>query len=308
MRADKIGRDTLLAQIVQMVASAQRSRAPIQRLADQVAGWFVPAVIAVALAGVRRLGDVRAGAALRLRAGRGGQRADHRLPLRARARHADVDHGRRRPRRAGRRADQERRSARAHGKGRHAGGRQDRHADRRQAEGGRGRRPARLRRGAGAAACGQRRARQRASAGRGHRRGRSRAQDRAWSPCAVSTRPPAKASSAWSRASALALGNAKFLAELGIDTAPLAARGRAPARRRRHRDLSRPSTASSPASSPSPIRSRPTTPAALEALRRRRHPRRHAHRRQPHHRARGRHAASASPRSKPKCCPSRKAR
>ena len=49
MRADKIGRDTLLAQIVQMVATAQRSRAPIQRLADQVAGWFVPSVIAVAL-------------------------------------------------------------------------------------------------------------------------------------------------------------------------------------------------------------------------------------------------------------------
>jgi Cu+-exporting ATPase len=50
MRADKVGRDTLLAQIVQMVATAQRSRAPIQRLADQVAGWFVPAVIAVAIA------------------------------------------------------------------------------------------------------------------------------------------------------------------------------------------------------------------------------------------------------------------
>jgi len=49
MRADKIGRDTLLSQIVQMVATAQRSRAPIQRLADRVAGWFVPAVIAVAL-------------------------------------------------------------------------------------------------------------------------------------------------------------------------------------------------------------------------------------------------------------------
>jgi P-type Cu+ transporter len=45
MRADKVGRETLLAQIVQMVADAQRSRAPIQRLADQVAGWFVPAVI-----------------------------------------------------------------------------------------------------------------------------------------------------------------------------------------------------------------------------------------------------------------------
>src|SRR5207302_1370146 len=49
MRAEKVGRDTLLSQIVQMVAEAQRSRAPIQRLADQVAGWFVPTVIAVAL-------------------------------------------------------------------------------------------------------------------------------------------------------------------------------------------------------------------------------------------------------------------
>src|SRR3954465_378171 len=50
MRATKVGRDTLLAQIVQMVAKAQRSRAPVQRLADQVARWFVPAVIAVAVA------------------------------------------------------------------------------------------------------------------------------------------------------------------------------------------------------------------------------------------------------------------
>ena len=49
MRADKIGRDTVLAQIVQMVAQAQRSRAPIQRLADQVSAWFVPAVIVAAL-------------------------------------------------------------------------------------------------------------------------------------------------------------------------------------------------------------------------------------------------------------------
>jgi Cu+-exporting ATPase len=49
MRADKIGRDTLLSQIVQMVAKAQRSRAPIQRLADQVSAWFVPTVIAVAV-------------------------------------------------------------------------------------------------------------------------------------------------------------------------------------------------------------------------------------------------------------------
>ena len=49
MRAEKVGADTLLSRIVQMVAEAQRSRAPIQRLADTVAGWFVPAVIAVAL-------------------------------------------------------------------------------------------------------------------------------------------------------------------------------------------------------------------------------------------------------------------
>ena len=50
MRAEKVGRDTLLAQIVQMVAAAQRSRAPIQRLADQVSSWFVPLVIVMALA------------------------------------------------------------------------------------------------------------------------------------------------------------------------------------------------------------------------------------------------------------------
>jgi Cu+-exporting ATPase len=49
VRAEKVGRDTMLARIVDMVARAQRSRAPVQRLADRVAGWFVPAVIAVAI-------------------------------------------------------------------------------------------------------------------------------------------------------------------------------------------------------------------------------------------------------------------
>ncbi|WP_144776971.1 heavy metal translocating P-type ATPase [Marinobacter maritimus] len=49
MRADKVGRDTMLSQIVQMVANAQRSRAPIQGLADKVAGWFVPVVIVIAV-------------------------------------------------------------------------------------------------------------------------------------------------------------------------------------------------------------------------------------------------------------------
>ncbi|MEJ8813038.1 copper-translocating P-type ATPase [Variovorax ureilyticus] len=48
MRAEKVGADTLLSQIVHMVAAAQRSRAPIQRMADQVAGWFVPVVILAA--------------------------------------------------------------------------------------------------------------------------------------------------------------------------------------------------------------------------------------------------------------------
>ena len=49
MRAEKVGSDTMLARIVAMVADAQRSRAPIQRMADTVAGWFVPAVLLVAI-------------------------------------------------------------------------------------------------------------------------------------------------------------------------------------------------------------------------------------------------------------------
>lgn len=47
MRAERVGRDTMLSQIVRMVAAAQRSRAPIQKLADKVSGWFVPSVVAV---------------------------------------------------------------------------------------------------------------------------------------------------------------------------------------------------------------------------------------------------------------------
>src|SRR4030095_701776 len=48
IRAERVGADTLLAQIVRMVSEAQRSRAPIQRLVDVVSAWFVPAVVAVA--------------------------------------------------------------------------------------------------------------------------------------------------------------------------------------------------------------------------------------------------------------------
>ncbi len=49
MRAERVGSETLLAQIVQLVSKAQRSRAPIQRLADRVSAWFVPAVIAISV-------------------------------------------------------------------------------------------------------------------------------------------------------------------------------------------------------------------------------------------------------------------
>ena len=133
IEAQKVGRDTMLSQIVQLVAEAQRSRAPIQRLADQVSGWFVPAVIVVAVLAFAAwaIWGPEPRFSYGLVAAVGG--ADHRLPLRARARHADVDHGRRRARRAGGRPDQECRGAGAHGEGRHARRRQDRHADRGQA-------------------------------------------------------------------------------------------------------------------------------------------------------------------------------
>ncbi|HEX4893958.1 MAG TPA: heavy metal translocating P-type ATPase [Hyphomicrobiaceae bacterium] len=49
MRAERVGRDTMLSQIVHMVAEAQRSRAPIQKLADKVSGWFVPGVVLIAV-------------------------------------------------------------------------------------------------------------------------------------------------------------------------------------------------------------------------------------------------------------------
>ena len=63
MRATRVGRDTMLSQIVRMVAAAQRSRAPIQKLADKVSAWFVPSVVAVSLVAFVVWSPVRAGTA-----------------------------------------------------------------------------------------------------------------------------------------------------------------------------------------------------------------------------------------------------
>ena len=193
MRAEKVGRDTMLAHIVQMVATAQRSRAPIQRLADQGRRLVRAGGDRGGADRVCGLGRLWAAAAPGLRAGRRRDRADHRLPLRARACHADVDHGRRRPRRAGRHFDQERRGARAPGENRHPCRRQDRHADRRQAQGHRHRAGAKLRRKHFAAVCRQRRTVERTPA---RRRRSSRRLPNARSICSrsrISRRPPAKA-------------------------------------------------------------------------------------------------------------------
>src|SRR3990172_1247249 len=59
LRAERVGKDTLLSQIVRMVSDAQRSRAPIQRLADVVSGWFVPAVVAAAVVAFAAWGILR---------------------------------------------------------------------------------------------------------------------------------------------------------------------------------------------------------------------------------------------------------
>ena len=306
MRADKVGRDTLLSQIVQMVANAQRSRAPIQRLADQVAAWFVPTVIAVALVAFAawamfgpepRFAYALVAAvsvliiacpcalglatpmSIMVGVGRGAQAGVLIKNAEALERMEKIDT-----------LVVDKTGTLTEGKPKVVavialpGFDED----------------------AGAASRGQRRARQRASAGRGDRRGRRRARHRRSRRCAASTRRPARASSAWSRASALALGNAKFLAELNIDTAALGAGSRAAARRRRHRHL--------------PCRRRQARgrhrhrrsgqgdhAGGAQGARRRRHPRRHAHRRQPHHGAGRRQAPRHHAKSRPKCCPSRKA-
>ena len=129
MQAERVGSETLLARIVQLVGQAQRSRAPIQRIADRVAAWFVPAVVAVAaitfivwffFGPQPRLANALVNAVAVLIIA---------CPCALGPRDSHGHHGRHGPRRPSRRPDQERRSARDHGKGRHAGRRQNRHAD-----------------------------------------------------------------------------------------------------------------------------------------------------------------------------------
>src|SRR5579859_6094441 len=133
MRADKVGRETLLAQIVHGRGCAAFARAdPTARRSGR--GLVRACGDCCGDRGFHSLGNVWSGAAACLWSGCRRQRAHHRLPLRARPCHTDVDYGWRRPRRSGRRTDQECRSAGAHGEGRHAGRRQNRHADRGQAE------------------------------------------------------------------------------------------------------------------------------------------------------------------------------
>ena len=172
-----------------------------------------PAVIAVALARLRCLGALGPAPAPRLRAGRRGRRADHRLPLRAGPGDADVDHGRHRPGRRRRRADQERRGAGAPGEGRHAGRRQDRHADRGQAERGRDDRArGRLEPKPMLCAGGEPGAGERASAGRRHRRRGDAKSAACRRPSRrISSPSPARACTARSTAARVALGNRALL-------------------------------------------------------------------------------------------------
>ena len=133
MRAERVGRETLLAQIVRLVGEAQRSRAPIQRMADVVSGVFVPVVVGAAIVAFLAWALVGPAPEAPARAAGRGLGADHRLPLRARSGDADVDPGGDRQGSDGRRAVQERRGAGGPAQGRHHRDRQDRDLDRRQA-------------------------------------------------------------------------------------------------------------------------------------------------------------------------------
>ena len=213
----------MLARIVQMVAEAQRSRAPIQRLADKVAGWFVPVVIGVAMLRLRGLDGPGAGAPVHLRARGGGRGPHHRLSLRPWAGHPDVDHGRRRSRRRGRRPDQERRGAGADGEGHDPGRRQDRDPHRGQADRDPHRPGGWLYGRGGPAAVGRRRAVERAPAGDRRRGGGSKTRHHDSGGILEFDSPTGKGALGTVEGRRILLGNAKFLAGETVATTDLEA-------------------------------------------------------------------------------------
>ena len=136
MRADKVGADTLLSRIVAAVADAQRSRAPIQGLADAVSGVFVPAVLLASAATFLVWAAVGPEPRDGPRARQRRRGPHHRLPVRARPRDADGDHGGHGSRAASLGSPlPRRRGARSAGRRRHARHRQDRDDHGRQAQG-----------------------------------------------------------------------------------------------------------------------------------------------------------------------------
>ena len=126
VRAERVGADSMLSQIVALVAQAQRSRAPLQRLADRVAKWFVPVRDRHRSADFRGLVVRRPRTATGICARQCRVCIDHCLPLCARSRDTHLHHGGKRTRCAARRAFPRRAGDRGLAQGRYVGARQDR--------------------------------------------------------------------------------------------------------------------------------------------------------------------------------------
>ena len=128
--SSRIGADSVLSRIIRLVREAQETRAPIQRLADRLAGIFVPVVVLIAIGAAHGLVFRRARAPPAQRARGGRHRAHHCLPLCHGARRTHGRHGRHRPWRRVGHPGARRRGHRARGEDRPGAARQDRHGHR----------------------------------------------------------------------------------------------------------------------------------------------------------------------------------